>query len=206
MIYTDRKFLSILPLTEDRDYATYDELIQVLEKRPSNAIYVERDGILCGLITAGCIEKQHDGKTRRVPFNKKFTSVHPGEYLRTLQILKKFAEVPVVSDNGHLLGDYARWDDLISIDYARLLCEDPYVLQVLKENIQNIVLVKPACWEDSEERRETFLWWKHKLESVDVHLQEIYHWEIKDYHNVDKTFLFIVNRAEESVKCELIYT
>lgn len=31
MIYRDRKYLSILTLTEYRDYVTYDELIHVLE-------------------------------------------------------------------------------------------------------------------------------------------------------------------------------
>ena len=62
MVYRDRKYLSVLALTEDRDYVTYDELIYVLEERPSNEIYIERGGILCGLTTSGRIERS--GRTR----------------------------------------------------------------------------------------------------------------------------------------------
>ena len=72
MIFADRKYLSILTLTEDRDYVTYDELIHVLEERPSGRVYIERDGILCGLITAGRSERRHDDKTRRFHSTKKF--------------------------------------------------------------------------------------------------------------------------------------
>lgn len=116
MIYTDRKYLSILTLTEDRDYVTDDELIRVLEERPSNTVYIERDGILCGLISSGDIERKHDKKARCVPFNKKFTSVHLEEHMRVRKIFRDKVNInalPVVSEEGSLLGDYLRWNDLI---------------------------------------------------------------------------------------------
>lgn len=147
MTYTDREYLSILTLTEDRDYVTDDELIHVLEERPSNTVYIERDGILRGLITSGDIMRSHDEKTRRVPVNKKYTHVHPGEHMRVRQIFKDKATInalPVVSGDGRLLGDYVRWNDLIGTDHAELLYKDPYILQGLKENIHNAVFVEPA--------------------------------------------------------------
>lgn len=146
MIYKGRETLTILPLTEDRDYATYDELISALTELPSNSIYIERDGVLCGLITSGRIVRNCDEKTRRVPFNKKFTYVRPGEYMRARQIFKdktKINALPVVSEDGRLLGEYVRWDDLVGRDYAEILCRDPYVLKSLKENIRDVVFVEP---------------------------------------------------------------
>lgn len=146
MIYRDRECLSILALTEGRDYVTYDELIQVLEDRPSDAVYIEWNGILCGLIVAGHIMRRQDEKTRRVPFSVKFTSVHPQEYMRVRQIFKDKDNInvlPVVSEDGCLLGDYVRWDDLICRDHAEVLCKDPYVLQELKKNIRDVVFVAP---------------------------------------------------------------
>lgn len=182
MIYRDRKYLSILTLTEDRDYVTYDELIAVLTERPSYAIYIERDGMLCGILSSRHIIKRHDGKNRHVPFNEKFTSVQPGEYLRARQIFKDnttFKVLPVVSEDGHLLGDYVRWNDLTGTDYAELLYKDPYVLQGLKTNIRDAVFVAPTV-HGGANRGGMFSRWRQKLESEGIHLQVIEQWEIKD--------------------------
>ena len=192
MIYTDRKYLSILKLEEDRDYVTYDELIYLLTERPSDAVYIERDEILCGLLTFGDIMRRRDEKTRHVPFNKKFTCVHPEEYWRVRQIFrdkKNINALPVVSEDGRLLGGYVRWNDLFDMDYAELLYKDPYVLRNLKENIQNTALVEPVVRRGGANGREIFLRWRQKLESEGIQLQVIRHGEIKGSHI--ETFLFV---------------
>lgn len=193
MLYTDYKYLAILKLTEDRDYVTHDELIHLLIEHPSNTVYIERDEILCGLITSGDIARKRDEKTRRVPFNRKFTSVHSEEHWRVRQIFRDKKEInalPVVSEDGHLLGSYVRWNDLIGTDYAELLCKDPYVLQALKENAPNTVFVKPAV-RGGAIRGKMFSWWRHKLEHKGIHIQSIQHGEIKDYLNIAQNFLFV---------------
>lgn len=194
MIYTDRKYLSVLTLTEDRDYVTYDELIYVLEERPSNAVYIERDGILRGLITSGRIRRSRDEKTRRVPFSKKFTYVCSGEYMRVRQIFRDKENInalPVASEDGRLLGDYVRWNDLIGTDNAELLCKDPHVLQSLKENIQDTVFVEPTVRRGGALKDKMLSWWRQKLESEGLHVQVIQHWEMKDYLNAAKYFVFV---------------
>lgn len=189
MIYRDRKYFPILTLTEDRDYVTYDELIRVLEERPSNVVYIERGGILCGLITNGRIMRRADDRTRRVLFSKNFTYVHPKEYMRVRQIFREtrnIKNIPIISEDGHLLGDYARFNDFIGRDYAEHLCKDPYVIQGLKENIENAVFIQPR---EGGYKARMFSWWRQRLESEGIHLQVIHHWEIKDYNN--KIFLFV---------------
>lgn len=201
MIYTDRKYLSILTLTEDRDYVTYDELIHVLEDRPSNAVYIEWGGILCGLLTSGDITRNHDGKTRRIPFSKKFTYVHPEEYMHVRQIFRDKENInvlPIVSEDGRLLGDYMRWSDLICRDYAEVLCKDPYVLQELKSYIQNAVFVAPAIRGETN-RNVMFSWWKQRLEREGIHLQVIQHWEMNDYLNVETVKLFLFVDKDEMI-------
>ena len=191
MIYTDRKYLSILELEEDRDYVTYDELIHLLTERPSDAVYIERDETLCGLLTFGDIDRNRDEETRHVPFNKKFTCVHSEEHWRARQIFRgkrNINALPVVSEDGRLLGGYVRWNDLFDMDYAELLYKDPYVLQSLKENIQNTALVEPTV-RGGAKNDEMFLYWRQKLESDGIHLQVIQHGEIKDSNK--ETFLFI---------------
>lgn len=194
MIYTDREYLSILTLTEDRDYVSYDELIRVLEERPSNTVYIERDGILCGLITRGRIVRSRDEENRRVPFNKKYTYVQPGEHMRVRQIFKDKATInalPVVLEDGRLLGDYVRWNDLIGADYAELLCKDPYILQGVKENIRDAVFVKPAVHGGGAFWGRMFSQWRQELEGKGLDLRVIQHWEIKDYLDTAKYFLFV---------------
>jgi hypothetical protein len=41
MIYTDRKYLTILKLQDDSDMVSFDVLKELLMERPSNMIYCE---------------------------------------------------------------------------------------------------------------------------------------------------------------------
>ena len=207
MIYRDRKFLSILTLTEGRDYVTYDELIHVLEERPSNAVYIERNGTLCGLITCGRITRNRDEKKRRVPFNKKYTYVYPCEYMHVRQFFRDKANInmlPVVSEDGRLLGDYVRYDDLICRDHAEILCRDHYVVQGLKEDAPNVVFVKPVVLEEGSIKTEMFLWWIQKLKSEGVHLQVIQSWEVKDYLNINIVRCFLYVDEDEAIGIETL--
>lgn len=191
MIYRDRKFLPILALPEDRDYATRDELVRTLKERPSDAVYVERDGILCGLVSYARILRFYDKENRRIPFNKNYTYIHPGEYWHARRIFKEKANIhilPVVSEDGRLLGDYLRWDDLIGTDYAELLCNDPYVLQGLKETAREIVLAEPAVY-GGIDRGKNFLWWRQRLEREGIHIRASRYWEVKEGLDGAKRYL-----------------
>jgi hypothetical protein len=42
MIYTDRKYLTILELQDDSDTVNFDVLKELLMERPSNMIYCEK--------------------------------------------------------------------------------------------------------------------------------------------------------------------
>jgi hypothetical protein len=42
MIYTDRKYLTILELQDDSDTVSFDVLKELLMERPSNMIYCEK--------------------------------------------------------------------------------------------------------------------------------------------------------------------
>jgi hypothetical protein len=42
MIYTDRKYLTILKLQDDSDTVSFDVLKELLMERPSNMIYCEK--------------------------------------------------------------------------------------------------------------------------------------------------------------------
>ena len=202
MVYRDRKYLSILTLTEEQDYVTYDELIQVLKDRPSNAVYIERGGILYGLITSGRIERSCNEKKRCVPFNKRYTYVHPEEYLRARQIFRDKANInilPIVSKGGHLLGDYIRYDNPICQDYAEVLYRSPHVLQALKTDIQNrtIIFVKPSVHGAEEAKTKMSMWWIQIFNDKNIPLQVIQQWEKEDYLNVADGFLF-VDEAERA--------
>ena len=93
MTYRDRKYLSIIALTEDRDYVTYDELIHVLTERPSDTVYIKWNGILCGLVTYGDIARKHDEKTavfrsiKNLPLFIQESIGVCGRFLKTKQIL-----------------------------------------------------------------------------------------------------------------------
>ena len=132
MVYTERKNLTVIELTEDRDSLSFDELIPVLADRPSNMIYIERNSLLYGLISPGRILKTSHAGSRDARINKNFMRVYPEEYMRVREIFRqrrfesKFINaLPVVSREGKLLGAYTVYDDSIVAEYTKPLLKDP---------------------------------------------------------------------------------
>lgn len=194
MIYTERKNLTVLELTEERDTLSYDELIPVLIERPSNVIYVELHGRLYGIVTIGHIIRTLSPETRQVVISKKFTSVASKEngYLLSRRLFKdngSIVFVPVANSEGKLLGEWAKEDGLSAINYIASIVDNPKVAETL--NGLEIVLVRPCAV--FEKKRQLFLFWKQLLERKGASLTVIDSKDVEYYffeHNI-RRFVFV---------------
>lgn len=166
MVYTNRKDLMVIELTEERNELSYNELVPLLMKRTSNVIYVELRGVLYGIVTMGRIGRTLSAETRQVAINKKFTAVSAEEntYMQSRCIFKEkdnVAFVPVVNAEGKLLGEWAKRNDLSAVNYITSVVSNPVTTKLLQG--LKITLVKSGSGFEAD--RQLFLFWKRLFES-----------------------------------------
>lgn len=136
MLYTECNKLTIIKLMNETDSLSFDELGKILKERPANVIYCELGGKLYGIISMGDVARAHGEGKKMVNINRTFSSVKSNEYMRVRHIFKEkenINAVPVVDENGILLGDYTRWDDLLVLEYLNLFGKHTYLADILRE-------------------------------------------------------------------------
>lgn len=179
MIYTQHDKLSVIQVNSDEEQISFDLLGKVMQERPSNVIYCECNGKLYGIISVGDILR---GKKRRAAkINKKFTSIKPHEYMKAKQMFmekKGINVIPVVGDDGQLLGDYTIWDDLIILEHASSFIWESQMANIWKK-IHLVALVKPS--DVFQKKSRFFAEWKTNLEARGVQVVVIDRMKVKDY-------------------------
>lgn len=117
MIFQGREQLNIVE--HKRDYFTFEEVNKIFLNEPRNVIYVEKNGLLNGIVSVRDIEKAKLQAEEYVYINKQFTKICGKEYALAKKIFseKPISAIPVVDENGILQGNYNIWDDNIYIYY-----------------------------------------------------------------------------------------
>lgn len=115
MTYNEKENLTVIEVDADEDSVTIERVKEILFDRPSNAIYCETQKKIIGLITTGDIYRAYENCMDRVKINRNFLFVRSGEYMRAKKIFEEkinVNELPIVSEDNTLIGDYRRWNDL----------------------------------------------------------------------------------------------
>lgn len=198
MIYTEYNKLTLIKLMNEVGCLSFNELGKILEECPANVIYCELDGKLYGIISMGDVVRASDEAKKVVNINRKFTSVKLNEYMKVRQIFKekeKINAVPVIDENGRLLGDYTRWDDLLVLEYLNLFDEHTYLADFLRERRRKyyIALVKPNAF--FEEKQRLMEKWKSVLERIGVRVKVIDRISVPEY--IDKVDLVLFTDEDE---------
>lgn len=114
MIFSKKKYLSVLHINNNVKEITFDILADILLEKPTNMIYCEKAGKLYGLISIGDVHRAKEEKKRAVGINTSFTYLQGYEYMKARKIFlenKKINALPIVNEKHELIGDYSRWDD-----------------------------------------------------------------------------------------------
>ena len=193
MHYTEYDKLTIIKLMNEVGCLSFDELGEILKERPANVIYCELNTKLYGIISVGDVARAGDRGKKVVSINRKFTSVKPNEYMKVRKIFqekKSINAVPVTDENGRLLGDYIRWDDLRVLKYLNLFDEHTYVADFLKGEEGNncIALVKPN--DSCDEKRSIMEKLRSTLDRIGVHAEVIDRMSVPEYMNKVSLVLF----------------
>ncbi len=181
MIYTEHDWLSVIELKDETDAVSFDTLAKEISAKPSNTVYCERKGKLCGIISMGDIARADKENAAYVTVNKKFTWIRPKEYMKARNIFREKTNInalPVVNEKQELMGAYARWDDFL----AGYMCEGNHFLFNLGKRV---ALVRPCClYKDKRKMSGIFC---HNLLSMGFNAKEIEQSEVlDDINSVDR--------------------
>lgn len=194
MIYTEYDKLTIIELINEVDCISFNELSKILKERPSNVIYCVLSGRLYGIISMGDVARASNEGKKSVNINRIFTSVKPNEYMKVKQIFKekeRINAVPVIDENGRLLGDYTRWDDLLVLEYLNLFDNIEFLGGGEKQIY--IALVKPN--DAFDEKLNLMEKWKSKLNHLEVRVKLIDRMSVPEY--IDKVNLVLFTDEDE---------
>lgn len=114
---------------------------------------------------------------------------------RIFQEKEKINAVPVVDENGRLLGDYTRWDDLLVLEHLNLFGEHTYDADFLREGEGNnhIALVKPN---DAFKKKQRIMGkWRSELDRIGVRVEVIGRTSVPEY--IDKVDLVLFTDQDE---------
>lgn len=177
MQYTDRAQLTIVQADENADSIFMEECKRILLEFPSNTIYFERQGKLFGIISTGDIIRACREKSDCVKINKLFSYVRIGESMKarfTFKEKRNINALPILSDDGVLIGDYTRWDDSLWLEKVLIQGEDSKDEKWTGDRM--IALVRPD--DRFADRRKLFNKFKNVLSEKKAEVQCIDYTEV----------------------------
>lgn len=195
MIYTKRNKLTVIELINEAESISFNEIGKVLEERPANVIYCELDEKLYGIISMGDVARASDAGNKVVDINKNFIMAKQNEYMKVRQIFKereKINVVPVINENGRLMGDYSRWNDLLVLEYLKPFDKNPYAVNFWERN-NYVALVKPSYAFDK--KKNIIEKWRSELNEIGVCVVVIDGMSVPEY--IDKVKLVLFTDEDE---------
>ena len=103
--------LSIVFLDAAETELKLEYLYGILDGKSTDTIYCVLKRKLYGIVSAGDLKRCKNGA---VKINKEFTFLNDWDYAKARKVFQEnanFNKIPIVNNDGYLLGDYSRWDD-----------------------------------------------------------------------------------------------
>lgn len=139
--------LAIYQVEEDVESISLECLQELYIEKTSDIVYITKEGKLYAIVCLSDI--LHNCQGNKVMVNRSFTflmgynAVKASMIFRTKRNINK---IPVVNEQGELLGDYSRWNELFYIEYnpkCIMRIERTRLINVLK-HYRKIYVVEPA--------------------------------------------------------------
>ena len=136
--------LGIYTVQEDIDKIPIINLQKIYLQKTSEIIYIVKNKKLEGIICLGDIlYHTFNGETH---INKEYAALTSFDVLKAHEIFRKkrnIHKIPVINEQGELVGDYSRWDDLLYIERSHMyLMKKEAVIKVLSSYVA-VYLIEP---------------------------------------------------------------
>lgn len=163
MVRRDIAELAVYEICEGMEVVPFCHLRDLFLKKTSDIIYIIAAGKLYGIISLK--ETLYCSQGDEVRINRSFTVLTGYNVIKAQEIFQRkpyIRKIPVVNEQGELLGDYSQWDDLLYIEYnIKLLSKKESAEKVLLP-CGELYVIKPI-----DKKRNTYKcftqYWDHYL-------------------------------------------
>lgn len=204
MIFIERDQLTIIKLNDNTDTVSFHILVEKLLDKPSNVIYCEREGRLCGIISTGDIIRASEKGADCIAVNCNFTWVLGGEYMKARSLFHEkrmtaLGEIPVLDADHRLIGNYLRWDvDLLfEIEFGKM---DGGLLQ---QYYNKMILVRPSSV--SKEKQQVFESFKNYLHLQGIAFVCIERSRVADYFDQAEEIWFVDHSERRAISALYVH-
>lgn len=148
MIKRDITQLAIYYIESEMERVHFANLRDLYLYKTSEIIYIVKDKKLYGIV--GMREVLHAGEDGEVQINKNFKKLIGYNIIEAHEIFQRWSrihKIPVINEQGELLGEYSRWDDSL---YIERNCKEKIAATTIKNFLElydEVYVVKPS-WEE----------------------------------------------------------
>ena len=162
MFYYERDVLPVVSFDEPVDEVGWGVIESSLCEHPCNIVLIEVREKLYGIISHGDMIRAREKAQEAVPVNTGFTKLEGKRFMQARETFKErlnIHEIPVVDENGALMGICSRYDDLLYLEYSDPWTSNRYVEPFVR-SLDLVYFVKPPI-EDARRRQVMQNWVDH---------------------------------------------
>lgn len=197
MIKRDIAQLAVYPIEADAEYLPLASLQKLYLEKTSEIIYITKDDNLYGIICMG--EALRGRECGEVFINKRFTRLNGYNVIKAREIFQRkgnIHKIPVVNEQGRLLGDYSRWDDVLYVKRNQENLMKEKELRMVLGIYEHVYLVRPVA-----EKYDDFFCLKTYLESFQIEFMELGKKDIYKKLSEKAVCIFIDEDERRGIQC-----
>ena len=145
MLKKDKYKLAIYGTEKEEETLCIDFLKSFFLKKNADTIYVVQGDRLYGIV---CLEDLlHRNINGKIPINKNFTVLIGYNVIKAHEIFqrkKRIHKIPVVDEQGRLLGEYSRWNDMLYVARNQYCMVNKEIVKKILENYEAVYLAEPT--------------------------------------------------------------
>ncbi len=192
MDYYERSQLPVLSFEEETAELDRGVIREALCEKPCNIVLVEVKNRLFGIVSWGDILRANKAGKDKVPINRSFTFLKGKQFMRARGIFRekeRIREIPVIDEDGFLLGMCSRSDDLLYLEYRNLWKENRYV-RLFLSRLKAVRIVRAP--DDDTRRRKVIDRWIEEFMKCGIVCGQIDFSEIPEKQK-EKTPILVVD-------------
>ena len=192
MDYYKRSQLPVLSFEEERLDLDYGMIREAMCEKPCNIVLIEVKNRLFGIVSWGDISRAKKAGKAKVSINRSFTFLKGKQFMSAREIFRekeKIREIPVIDEDGLLLGMCTRNDDLLYLEYRNQWEENRYVRPFLR-GLKAVRIVRAP--EADTRRRKVIDIWIEEFKKYGVVCEQIDFSEIPEKQK-EKTPILVVD-------------